>query len=68
MVEERLFKELKKETETTIVTAQDQVLCIRNLRKAVYEENFEFICRVCDATDETVSHIVSECSKLVQKD
>ena len=33
----------------------------------VYRENAESICRVCGAADETVGHIVSECSKLAQK-
>ena len=30
---------LKKETESTIVAAQDQALCTRNLRNVVYGEN-----------------------------
>ena len=59
---------LKKKNETTIVVAQDQALCTTNLRNAVYGENVESICRVCGAADETVAHIVSECSKLAQKE
>ena len=55
---------LKKETESTIVAAQDQALRTRYFRNAVYRENVESICRVCGAADETVAHIVSECSKL----
>ena len=58
----------KKETESTIVAAQDQALCTRNLRNAVYGENVESICRVCGAADEAVAHIVSECLKLAQKE
>ena len=38
------------------------------MRNAVYGENVESICRVCGAADETVAHIVSECSKLAQKE
>ena len=59
---------LKKETESTTVAAQDQTLCTRNLRNAVYRENVQSICRVCGAADETVVHINSECSKLEQKE
>ena len=59
---------LKKKNESTIVVAQDQALCTTNLRNAVYGENVESICRVCGAADETVAHIVSECSKLAQKE
>ena len=59
---------LKKETESTIVAAQDQALCTRNMRNVVYGENVKSICRVCGAADKTVAHIVSECSKLAQKE
>ena len=59
---------LKKETESIIVAAQDQALRTRYFRNAVYRENVESICRVCGAADETVAHIVSECSKLAQKE
>ena len=59
---------LKKESESTIVAAQDQAVCTRNMRNVVYGENVQPICRVCGAADETVAHIVSECLKLVQKE
>ena len=59
---------LKKEMESTIVAAQDQALYTRNLRNVVYRENVQSISRVCGAADETVVHIVSECSKQVQKE
>ena len=59
---------LKKETENTIVAAQDQALCTRNLRNMVYGESVQSICCVCDAADEAVANIVSECSKLAQKE
>ena len=58
---------LKKETASTIVAAQDQALRTRYLKNSVYRENVESICRVCGAADETVAHIVSECSKLAQE-
>ena len=59
---------LNKETEIVIIAAQDQALCTRNLGNAVYEENVQSICRVCAAADETVVHVVSEFSKLAQKE
>ena len=58
----------KKETKSTIVGAQDQTLCTRNMKNVVYGENVQSICRVCGATDETGAHIVSECPKLAQKE
>ena len=59
---------LKKENENTTVTAEDQVLCTRNMRNVVYGENFQYIYRVCTVADKTVAHIVSECSNLAQKE
>ena len=59
---------LKKETESTIVAAQDQALCTRNMTNVVYGENVQPLCGVCGAADETVARIVSECSNLAQKE
>ena len=59
---------LKKETESTIIAAQDQALCTRNTRKNVYGEDIDYKCRVCGTADEAVAHIVSECPKLSQTD
>ena len=55
---------MKKETESTIVAVLEQVLYTRNIRNVVFGENAQSIFRVCGAADETVAHIVSECSKL----
>ena len=57
---------LKKETESTIVAAQDQALCTRTLRNVVYGENVQSICCVCAVADETVAHTISEYPKLAQ--
>ena len=54
---------MEKETENTIVAAQDLALCTRNVRNVVYGENVQSICLVCDAADETVAHIVPETQK-----
>ena len=59
---------LKKETESTIIAAQDQALCTRYMRKTVYGGNIDSTCRVCGSADETVAHIVAECQKLAQKE
>ena len=57
----------QKETESTFVAAQEQALCIRNVRNVVCEENVQSICLVCGVADETVVHIMSKCSKLAQE-
>ena len=59
---------LKRETESLIVAAQDQALRT-NYRKARIEKSTDDAkCRLCKTRDETISHIVSECPKIAQKD
>ncbi len=43
---------LKRETEPLLIAAQDKA------KK----------CRLCEDRDETVKHMISECSKLVEKE
>ena len=59
---------LKRQTESLIIAAQDQALGT-NYRKAKIEHSRESAtCRMCKTRDETVTHIISECSKLAQTD
>ena len=57
---------LKRETESLKIAAQDQALRT-NYRKAKIEKSTTISkCRLCKEKEETVSHIVSECSKIAQ--
>ena len=59
--------DLKKETESLIVGAQNH--CIRtNLVKANIEKSQGDSCRVCRKVDESIDHIVSGCNKFPQKE
>ena len=59
---------LKRQTESLLKAAQDQALGT-NYRKARIERSRESAkCRMCKEKDETVTHLVSECSKLAQKE
>ena len=59
---------LKRQTESLLIAAQDQALGI-NYRKARIERIRKSAnCRMCKEKDETVTHLVSECSKLAQKE
>ena len=52
----------------TIIAAQDQALGT-NYRKAKIEHSRESVmCRMRKTSDETVTHVISECSKLAQTD
>ena len=60
--------DLKKETESLIVAAQNQSMRT-NLGKAKFDKSLgDSLCRVSRNVDESIDHIVSSCSKLAQKE
>ena len=58
---------LKKETEGMIMAAQDQALRTKSIKRIIDKQNVSAKCIMCREGDETVSHIVSECTNLAQK-
>ena len=58
--------ELKKETEGMLMAAQDQALRTRYVQRTIDGINISAKCRKCNVKDETINHIVSECSALAQ--
>ena len=59
---------LKKETEGLILAAQDQALRTNAIKCRIDKSQTNSVCRLCKKVDETVSHIVSGCEKLAQKE
>jgi hypothetical protein len=57
---------LKRETESLIVAAQDQALRTNYRKTKIEKTSNDPKCRLCKEKDETVSHLVSECSKIAQ--
>jgi hypothetical protein len=57
---------LKRETESLLAAAQDQAIRTNYRRAKIEKDGSSPVCRMCKQTDETISHIVSECSKLAQ--
>lgn len=57
---------MKKETEGFLMAAQDQALPTRNYKVTIMKQVGTKKCRMCGERDETVMHILSECSKLAQ--
>ena len=59
---------LKRETESLITSDQDQFIRTNNIKTKIDGPRNEPKCRMCKVNDETITHIISECSKRLQKE
>ena len=60
--------DLKRETESLIVPAQNQSIRTNIVKARIDKSQGDSLCRVCRKVDESIDHIVSGCSKLAQKE
>ena len=60
--------DLKRETESLLVAAQDQALNTNSIKKSVYRQVTSDKCRLCGEKVENVTHIVSACKMLAQRE
>ena len=60
--------DLKRETESLIVAAQNQSIRTNLVKARIDKSQADSLCGVCRKVDETIYHIVSGCSKLAQKE
>ena len=56
-----LSKDLKAETESEIVAAQDQALNTKYYATKILHTETDSKCRLCQQHDETIEHIMSAC-------
>jgi len=64
----RLSKgDLKAETESEIVVAQDQVLQTKYYTTKILNTETDSKCRLCQHFDETIDHIISACPILAKE-
>ena len=59
---------LKRETESLILAAQEQAIRTNLIKTKIDRTRTDSKCRMCGQSDETVNHIISECSKMAQKE
>ena len=59
---------IKRGTESMIMAAQEQAIRTNSIKAKIDKTREESKCRMCGQVDETVNHIISECSKLAQKE
>ena len=60
--------DLKRETESLIVAAQNQSISTNLVKARVDKSQGDLLCRECRKVDQNIDHIVSGCSKIVQKE
>ena len=59
---------LKRETEPLLIAAQDNAIRTNHIKARIDKTQQNSKCRLCGDRDETINHIISECSKLAQKE
>ena len=59
---------LKRETESLLIAVQDNAIRTNHIKARIDKTQQNSKCRLCGDRDETINHIISECSKLTQKE
>ena len=60
--------DLKREIESWLMAAQEQALNTNSLKKHIYACSESSLCRLCGEKEENVSHIISSCKILAQRE
>ena len=58
--------DIKGETESTIVAAQDQAISKNSFKNKILKEGIEIKCRLCKQHEETIDHLTSGCPILAK--
>lgn len=60
--------DIKGETESLIIAAQDQALRTKSMEVRIHRTSTDSKCRICKEMEETVEHIISGCPILAQNE
>ena len=58
----------KRETESLLMAAQNSAMWTNHIKARIDNMQQNSKCRLCSDRDENINHIISECSKLAQKE
>ena len=58
----------KRETESLLMAAQNNAIRTNHIKARIDKTQQNSKCRLCDDRDQTINHMISECSKLAQKE
>jgi hypothetical protein len=62
------YGDIKGETESTIVAAQDQTISTNYFKNKILKKEFESKCRLCKQHKETIDHLTSGCPILAKNE
>ena len=57
-----------RETESLLIAAQDNAIMTNHIKARIDKTQQNSKCRLCGDRDETINHMIRECSKLAQKE
>ena len=58
----------KRETKSLLIAAENHAIRTNHIKARIDKTQQNSKCRLCGDIDETINHIISECSKLAQKE
>ena len=58
----------KRETESLLIAAQDNAIRTNHIKARIDKTQQNSKCSLCGDRDETINHVISECSKLAQRE
>ena len=61
-------RNLKRETESLLIAAQNNAIRTNHIKARIDKTQRNSKCRLCGDRDKTINHLISECSKLAQKE
>jgi len=62
------YGDIKGETESTVVAAQDQAISTNYFKNKILKEETESKCRLCKQHEETIDHLTSRCPILAKNE
>jgi hypothetical protein len=62
------FGDIKGETESTIVSAQDQAISTNYFKRKIQKEEIESRCRLCKEYEEAIDYLTSGCPNLAKNE
>ena len=61
-------RKIKRKTESLIIAAQNNAVRTNHIKAKIDKTEKHSKCWLCSGRDKTINHIISECSKLAQKE